>query len=235
VKTPSSISRGAILTLAITLTGILLTGCEKEDMAEEPRKGPHQPSAFFADGDSARPLVEGTVNRDGTQSDAYEYQRSRFSTTAPEAAAFTTLVAADFPDDFPRSGEPLRRALDRGRERFNIYCAVCHGETGAGDGMIVQRGFVRPPAFYPIARDRMGDPHLYQREQNLLVVAPGYIVDKITNGYGAMYSYAARVQPADRWAIAAYVRALQLSRSALIVDLPRDDIEKLSTTKPSAQ
>ena len=89
--------------------------------------------------------------------------------------------------------------------------------------MIVQRGFTRPPAFYPLSRDATDEPRLYQREQNLLVVPPGDIVDKITNGYGAMYSYAARVIPADRWAIAAYVRVLQLSQHANAVELPEQD------------
>ena len=95
--------------------------------------------------------------------------------------------------------QPVTRAmLDRGRERFDIYCAVCHGRTGEGNGMIVQRGFPAPPSYHT---DR-------------LRTAPiGHFYDVITNGYGVMYSYAARVEPPDRWAIAAYIRALQLSRT----------------------
>jgi mono/diheme cytochrome c family protein len=217
-----------------------LTGCRKEDMAEQPRYSPYQPSAFFEDGSSARPLVEGTVTRSGGQSDGYEFYRSPMSTTAPSAAASvhngeTDVASADFPQDFPRNGEDLRRALERGRERFNIYCSVCHGETGAGDGMIVQRGFIKPPAFYPLAKDQKADPDLYRREQNLVAVPPGYIVDKITNGYGAMFSYAARVAPADRWAIAAYVRVLQSSQMANLTDLAEQDRSALSkaATQPS--
>jgi mono/diheme cytochrome c family protein len=207
---------------------LALPGCRKEDMAEQPRHNPHQPSAFFEDGNSARPLVEGTVSRDNVRSDAYEYDRTRFSTTAPSASA---LAAADFPADFPRAGEPLHRKLERGRERYNIYCAVCHSETGAGDGMIVQRGFIRPPAYYPRADDARNDPDLYRREQALLAVPPGYIYDKITNGYGAMYPYASRVAPEDRWAIAAYIRVLQLSRNAPVADLPDRDRQAIDAIR----
>jgi mono/diheme cytochrome c family protein len=215
-------------------------------MGTQPRCDPHEPSAFFEDGSSARPLVEGTVTRSGGQSDGYEFYRSALTTTAQGASASVhngemNAAAADFPPDFPRSGEDLRRALERGQERFNIYCSACHGETGAGDGMIVQRGFIRPPAFYPIAGHRRLDPDLYRRETNLLTVPPGYIVDKITNGYGAMYSYAARVAPADRWAIAAYVRVLQVSQHAALSDLAPGDRQAVetasaaTTTRPSAR
>lgn len=188
-----------------------LAGCRKEDMAEQPKLTPHQPSKFFADGNTARPLVEGTISRDGGASDSQVYLRGGLSTTAP-AARDAKLAGADFPVDFPRLGDALRRQLERGRERYTIYCAVCHGDTGAGDGMIVQRGFTRPPAFYPVAADLRTDPSLHMREEALMHVPAGYIVDKITNGYGAMYSYASRVSPDDRWAIAAYVRVLQLSQ-----------------------
>ena len=102
-------------------------------------------------------------------------------------------LAATFP--MPVTGE----TLTRGRERFEIYCAVCHGATGEGTGMIVQRGFPQPPSFH---------------EQRLRDAPVGHFVDVITNGYGVMYSYASRVSPEDRWAIAAYIRALQLSQHA---------------------
>ena len=98
-----------------------------------------------------------------------------------------------------------RELLERGRERYEIYCAVCHGRTGEGNGMVVQRGFPVPPS-YQI--DRLREAPL------------GHFFDVITQGYGVMYSYAERVEPADRWAIAAYIRALQLSRHATIADVP---------------
>ena len=213
----------------------MLSGCRKEDMAEQPKYDPHQPTAFFDDGSSARPMVEGAVSRGGAPADAYEYRRTPFSTTAPSAAQEANLAGADFPADFPRSGEPLRRTLERGAERFGIYCSVCHGRTGAGDGMIVLRGFTRPPAYYPLATDAKNNPDLYRREQNLLTVPPGYFYDKITNGYGAMYSYASRVAPADRWAIAAYIKVLQLSQYANIADLPDADRVKIQPSKGVTQ
>jgi mono/diheme cytochrome c family protein len=211
----------------IISSGVLMVagGCRKEDMASQPRYDPHQSSTFFADGNSARPLVEGTVTRSGVQSDAYKFDRTEFSTTAPSTRPTTwpTVTTANFPADFPRDGDALRRTLERGQQRYNIFCAVCHGETGAGDGMIVQRGFVRPPAFYPVAGDAQSRPDLFTREQRLSNVPPGYIYDKITNGYGAMYPYASRVAPEDRWAIAAYVQALQMSQSASVNKLPETD------------
>ena len=218
--------RRRLLTVSLLVQAaavLALAGCRKEDMAEQPRYDPHQPSAFFDDGNSARPLVQGTVSRGGGQSDAQEFYRTPLSTTAPSAGPEASVAGADFPEDFPRASDRLRRKLERGRERYNIYCSICHGETGAGDGMIVQRGFTRPPAFYPRVADAKGDPSLYAREQNLLNAPPGYIYDKITNGYGAMYSYAARVAPADRWAIAAYVRVLQMSQHAPLSDVPEQE------------
>jgi mono/diheme cytochrome c family protein len=104
--------------------------------------------------------------------------------------------------------------LQRGRERFDIYCSVCHGRTGDGKGMIVQRGFPAPPSYHT-ARLR---------------TAPiGHFYDVITNGYGVMYSYAARVEPADRWAIAEYIRALQLAQNATVDDVPAGDRAELPT------
>src|SRR5438067_9614077 len=98
--------------------------------------------------------------------------------------------------------------LARGRERYDIYCSMCHGRTGNGNGMIVQRGFPVPPSYHI---DRLRNAPI------------GHFYDVITNGYGVMYSYAARVEPADRWAIAAYIRALQLSHDAKFDELPPDD------------
>jgi mono/diheme cytochrome c family protein len=97
--------------------------------------------------------------------------------------------------------------LERGQERYRIYCAPCHSELGDGDGMIVQRGFPAPPSFHT-------EP---QRS-----APPQHIVDVITRGYGVMYSFADRVQPADRWAIAAYIYALQRSQQARLADVPVD-------------
>jgi mono/diheme cytochrome c family protein len=106
-----------------------------------------------------------------------------------------------------------RKVLKRGRERYNIYCSPCHDYTGSGRGLVVQRGFPPPPSY-----------HLER-----LVKAPaGHFFDVITNGYGAMYSYASRVTPEDRWAIVAYIRALQLSRHATLEDAPPQERERLT-------
>jgi mono/diheme cytochrome c family protein len=106
------------------------------------------------------------------------------------------------------SPPPLTLALlERGQARFNIYCGPCHGRTGEGDGMIVQRGFPHPPTYHQDRLRQVPTQHFY---------------DVMTNGYGIMYSFAARVAPPDRWAIAAYIRALQLSRDATAADVPAD-------------
>lgn len=222
-RTPGRPGRRAtkLAATAALLVAAALAGCRREQMGDGSYQKPFKPSQFFADHNSTRPLVEGTIARAGDghgPSDIYQYDRTAMST----AAMLAVDVNADFPADFPRQGEALRRRLERGQERFNIYCSVCHGRTGAADGMIVQRGFVRPPAFYPVSRDA-NDADMTRREQNLLRVPPGYFVDKITNGYGAMYSYAARVTPEDRWNIAAYVRVLQASQTARMADLSQAD------------
>jgi mono/diheme cytochrome c family protein len=105
----------------------------------------------------------------------------------------------------PTNAPAVTRALlERGQERYRIYCTPCHSELGDGNGMIVQRGFQHPPSYH---------------EQRLREVPMDYFYDVITNGYGAMYSFAARIPPRDRWAIAAYIRALQLSQNASAADL----------------
>ncbi|UCI17538.1 cytochrome c [Mesorhizobium sp. B2-1-8] len=155
---------------------LLLAGC-KQDMADQPRYNPLDASKQFADGMSARTPVEGAVARDAD-------------------------IAAT-PDKFPY---PVTMALlQRGQQRFDIFCSPCHGRTGDGHGMVVQRGFPAPPSYHQDALRKATDRHFY---------------DVITNGYGAMYSYAARVPPTDRWAIVAYIRALQYSRHAPADALP---------------
>src|SRR5207302_1356796 len=110
-----------------------------------------------------------------------------------------------------------------GRERFNIYCSPCHSQLGDGNGMIVKRGFTRPPSFH---------------EPRLVDAPPGHFYHVITNGYGAMYSYASRIEPDDRWAIVAYIRALQLSQNAKLDDVPADKRAELTasiSTEPAAK
>lgn len=111
-------------------------------------------------------------------------------------------------DKSPSTPPPLTLALlERGQERFRIYCTPCHSELGDGNGMIVQRGFPHPPSYHSAALINAPTRHFY---------------DVITDGYGVMYSFAWRVQPSDRWAIAAYIRALQLSQDVPVAQLTQE-------------
>jgi mono/diheme cytochrome c family protein len=152
------------------------------NMQDQPKYGPGERSDFFADGQALRPQPSDTVARGQAQTDPY----------AATGLVDGTPVAA-----FP--APVTREMIERGQERYDIYCSVCHGLTGYGDGMIVQRGFPNPPSFHT---DRLRDAPV------------GHFYDVITNGYGVMYSNASRVAPDDRWAIVAYIRALQLSQNA---------------------
>jgi len=151
-------------------------------MQEQPYYRPLTENTFYADKRSARPLVGGTVARGHLDADVYFYSGKIGSNDGDYLP-------------FPVTAE----VLARGQQRFNIYCSPCHGETGDGNGMVVQRGFKHPPSY-----------HIERLRQAPL----GHFFDVMTNGYGAMLDYAEQVQPADRWAIAAYIRALQLSQNA---------------------
>lgn len=198
----------------------ILVGCDRLDMYDQPRYKPLAESDFFSDGLSARPHVEGTVARGELRDDEPLYsgkQANKFVSQIPEAAyrSVHERIAQQFEQPLNQT-EPaeLRRALmTRGRERFDIYCSVCHGRTGDGDGMIVRRGFRKPPSLH------------IDRLQN----APaGFFFDVVTNGFGAMPSYANRIDVFDRWAIVAYVRALQFSQNARISDVPDEQRHVLS-------
>ena len=188
----------------ILIVCAIAIGCDRDDMHNGARLKPYEASEFFADAASARPLVEGTVPR-GQVIDPTQAGSGR--------------VNGQLVDTFPF--EVTRQVLLRGQERFMIYCAPCHSATGDGDGMIVRRGFTRPPSF-----------HL----QRLREAPAGHFVDVMTNGYGAMYSYSERVSVEDRWKIAAYIRVLQLSQSADPSQLPPEDQQKLAAAlQPATQ
>jgi hypothetical protein len=178
---------------------MLLAGC-RLDMHIQPKYLPYEPTDFFADGRSERPQVPGTVARGQLRLDELYY-------TGKENG----VEANEFPF-------PITRAdLERGRERYNIYCTPCHDYAGQSDGLIVQRGFPQPPTF---------------QTQRLRQAAVGHFFGVITNGFGVMYSYADRIEPADRWRIAAYIRVLQLSQSATLGDVP--DAERQRLTQQTA-
>lgn len=171
----------------------LTAGCQylRQDMANQPKNRPLSPSEFFPDGRSERPLVENTV--------------------AHGSIANDELFVPKDSNAFPLPVSP--ELLERGEERYKIFCAPCHGLQGDGNGMIAIRGMKHPPTYH---------------QDRLRQAANGYFYDNITNGFGAMYGYSAQIPPRDRWAIIAYVRALQLSRNAKAADLPAELREKLN-------
>ena len=186
-------------------------GCE-DDMADQPRFEPLEASSFFDDGIASRQIPEGSVARGHLRSDTHLFEGK---VNGQPASEFPFPVTADW--------------LARGRQRYEIFCAVCHGSTGDGYGMIVQRGFVRPPAFYPIPEHQAALPQHYTRAQWLLTAPVGHYFDVITNGWGAMFSYNDRVKPEDRWAIIMYIKALQRSQYAPADQLAPDERARLET------
>ena len=188
---PRLFGRAKLDGLSAVATLLLITfsaGC-RIDMQVQPRQNPLSRSDFFGDQRSARPPVEGTVARGQLRADTYFY---------------TGKIGASPGDYLPFPA--TRQVLERGRERYNIYCAPCHSRVGDGNGFIPSRGFARKPPSYHIPR---------------LQKAPlGYFYDVMTNGFGIMSDYASQISPQDRWNITAYIRALQLSQNATAADVP---------------
>ncbi len=186
------------LTLGAVVLALAASGAAcRQDMHNQPKYTALRPSEFFADGRSARPLPEGTVARGHLNDDAAFYTGK-----GPDGKPLDT-----FP--FPVTKE----VIVRGQDRFNIYCTPCHDRLGYGNGMIVRRGYRKPPSY-----------HIDRLRQ-----APnGYLYDVIASGFGAMPDYAAQIPPRDRWAIVAYVRALQLSQQAAIGDVPPEGRAQLA-------
>ena len=176
------------------------TGC-RQKMADQARYDPLEPSDFFEDGMSARPRVPGTVARG-------EISGNPFFDTGK--------INGQLSDGYPMA--VTLDVINRGHERYDIYCAQCHGRVGDGNGMIPARGYRRPPSFHT---------------ETLRNAPSGHFFDVMTNGFGAMPPYKNHVPPADRWAIAAYIKALQLSHRATITDVPVTERAKL-TAPPAA-
>jgi mono/diheme cytochrome c family protein len=176
---------------------IALTGCEKlaRNMYDQPRYGPMRESRLFPDGTSARPPVPGTLAAASGVLAGTSSARSGREIELERAKA-----EASRNNPYPVTMELLRR----GQERFNIYCAPCHSPAGDGDGMVARRGFPHPPSYHIDRLRQAPDRHFY---------------DVMTQGYGIMRPYADRVAPEERWAIVAYIRALQLSQYARTDDL----------------
>ena len=186
--------RQIVSALAAASFLVLAAAC-RQDMHDQPKYVPLRQSSFFGDERSARPLVPGTVARGHLRDDTLLYTGK---INGADATVFPLVADA--------------RVMARGQERFDIYCSPCHGRTGQGDGMVVRRGFRRPPSFH---EDRLRNAPI------------GHLFDVITNGFGAMPDYATQIRAEDRWAIVAYVRALQLSEHATLADVPADKRSEL--------
>jgi len=189
------------LLMIAALCALGFAGCEnmntlRQDMANQPRQNPLSPAPFFADGRSERPVLENTVAHGTTQEDALLEPK--------DSNAFPLPVNLEL--------------LQRGQQRYTIFCAPCHGIQGDGMGMVAVRGMKHPPSYH---------------QERLRNEPAGYIYDVITNGFGAMYGYSAQIPPRDRWAIIAYLRALQLSRNAPVGELPAELQEKLKAGGPA--
>jgi len=201
-------------------------------MHDQPKYRPLRPVEQIGsinDGRSARPLVEGTVARGELREDVEFYTGKKAgqppqSSTAPQSQSPDQQTSGPpaglqgFVTEFPM--QITAADLDRGQQRFNIYCAVCHGPLGDGGGMIPKRGFRKPPSYHD---DRLRNAPV------------GYFFDVITNGFGNMPDYSAQVEPGDRWRIIAFIRALQLSQRATLADVPSDKRGELNNKPETKQ
>jgi mono/diheme cytochrome c family protein len=204
--------------LAIAALFLLAAGCRQE-MAKQPRYNPLAESDFFKDGQSARTPEPGTVPRGEPPNESVVYLDTGKSPQPRWAASVVGLAAGSPMNVAVVYGTgyqfPVRvnyRLLKRGQERFDIYCSVCHDRVGTGRGKIVERGYLHPPSY-----------HIDRLRQAPLM----HFYDVVSNGYGAMPSYSDKLSPDDRWAVIAYVRALQLSQDVSESALTDEDRQKL--------
>jgi len=205
--------RNKLMALGLGLLALFLSGC-RQDMQDQPKYKPLRGSTFYADGRGSRMAVANTVARGQLREDQYFY------TGKINGLAANQLPERLLKEDFKSMSE----LLARGQERYQVYCTPCHSRVGDGNGMITQRAgntgatsAFRPPSYH---------------EDRLKKVPLGHFYDVMTNGFGVMLNYSAQINPRDRWAIAAYIRALQLSQDAKIADVPeaeRDKIQAIGT------
>ena len=182
-----------LLIAMVCASALSFAGCGgtlRQDMANQPRQNPLSPAKFFPDDRSERPLIDNTVVRGALAEDELFVPK--------ESNAFPLPLTQEL--------------LERGRDRYAIFCTPCHGLQGDGMGMVTLRGMKHPPSYH---QDRLRN------------VPNGYLFDVITNGFGAMNGYSVQLAPRDRWAVVAYLRALQVSRNAHVADLPANLREKL--------
>jgi mono/diheme cytochrome c family protein len=198
----------------------------RSDMQDQPRYETYKKSEFFSDNRASRDMIEGTVARGQLRENKAFYTGKIDNPDLNAQVATSTnsegnTIVTSFPNDIDEFPIPVTKDLvDRGQERYNIYCIVCHGAVGKGDGMIVRRGFSKPPTYHD---DRLRNAPV------------GHFFDVMTNGWGKMSSYAAQVQPADRWAIVAYIRALQVSQNPTETSIMNSSSESnTAAAKPAA-
>lgn len=184
--------RSGVLLALVALSAALLGGC-RQDMQDAPYVEPFEQNDFWDNGAANRPLPAGTVARGLLKDDTHYW--------------FGRDDANQLVDTLPEKFGWTRDLLDRGQDRYEIYCSVCHDSTGSGRGMIVQRGFKQPQPLY---------------EDRLQAMPIGYFYDVISNGFGIMPHYRNQVPVDDRWAVAAYIRVLQVSQGSRLEDLPAD-------------
>jgi hypothetical protein len=184
----------------LTMVLFLLTGCDLVPlhMRDQPRYDTYERSTLFENGTSARSIPANTV------------PRGKWAEIKLNEALYTGQVEGEYVEEFPIPVD--REMILHGQEQYNIFCSPCHSRVGDGQGMIVQRGFPQPPSFH------------IERLQEAPV---GYYYEVITEGFGVMYSYADRVQPEDRWAIVAYIRALQYSQNISLESLPEGERQEI--------
>ena len=192
-----------LLTIAFLLFTFAFASACRYDMQDQPRLKPYKSSDFFADGKAMRDFPEGTVARGQLREDKVFYTGKKenadpnIQVETTTDASGNTLVSS-FPNDVEEIPMPVtKEVLDRGEERYKIFCMVCHGPVGSGDGMVVRRGYPQPPTYH---------------DDRLRNAPAGHFFDVMTNGWGKMNSYASMIPVADRWAIVAYIRALQASQ-----------------------
>ncbi|MBD02962.1 MAG: quinol:cytochrome C oxidoreductase [Gemmatimonadetes bacterium] len=198
VRQSSRVTNRVIVTVVALATVLSAAGCDlRQRMYDQEKYEAHEATTFFKDGLTSRAPIEGTVARGGLRLDTHLYEGK---------------VSGELATTLPPSIEFNRALLERGQQRYNIYCTPCHDRTGSGNGIVVQRGLKQPPSLH---QDRLRN------------AAIGYYFDVITNGFGSMFSYASRIPVNDRWAVAAYIRALQFSQEAAYDELPAEDQRQL--------
>jgi hypothetical protein len=228
--------------MSLTICLLALVGC-RQQMAHQPAYRPFEPSPFFKDERSARPLVEGTVARGelrlgpfytggkpAGEIDGVKAAALVANPNLPRAAVFSSVEEdyLAYLTVLPFAQEDLGTMARRGQDRFNIYCTPCHDRVGTGQGRIVRRGYIQPPSFHT---DLSRGFRLRKKEVKLRDAPVGYFFEVITNGFGAMPSYRKQVPADDRWAIISYIRVLQLSQNARLDDIPAEERTRLLEQK----